>query len=96
MAASKSTKKSKPSGDSGDSAVVVLAEKLGWLLGTVQKQADQLPSREELTKRLEQLRDGASDLLDQVNRAREATLKRVTKPGKKATGVKGRMKRGRG
>jgi hypothetical protein len=85
MAASKSAKKGQSKADeAGDAKIVVLAEKLGWLLGKAQKQADALPSREALTKQLMRLRDGASDLLDQVSQARAARKKRIAKRKKKA------------
>lgn len=83
MAASKSVKKGQ-SDEAGDAKIVILAEKLGWLLGKAQKQADALPSREALTKQLLRLRDGANDLLDQISRARAARKKRIAKRKKKA------------
>jgi hypothetical protein len=67
-----------------DSRVVALAEKLGWMLGTVQRQADQLPDRAAVTKQLRRIRDGATSLLARVERARAARMKQIAKRKKKA------------
>ena len=83
MASRESTKKSQ-SKASADSKVVALAEKLGWMLGTVQRQADQLPDRAAVTRQLRRIRDGASSLLARVERARAAAKKRIAKRKKKA------------
>lgn len=49
--------------------VVALAEQLGGFLGTVRAKADGWLDREALLKEVGRIRDGAADLLEQVNRA---------------------------
>ena len=49
--------------------VVALAEQLGGFLGTVRAKADGWLDREALLKEVGRIRDGAADLLEQMNRA---------------------------
>ena len=49
--------------------VIALAEQLGSFLGRAQKKADGWMENEALRQQLSLIRDGASDLLEQVNRA---------------------------
>ena len=52
--------------------VIALAEQLGSFLGRVQKKADGWLENETLAAQVTQIRDRASELLKQVNRAGEA------------------------
>lgn len=56
--------------------VVAFAAQLGLLVGTVQAKAEGWLDREALSQQVGRIRDGAADLLDQVNR--EYTLQRKT------------------
>ena len=49
--------------------VIALAEQLGSFLGRVQKKADGWLENETLATQVSQIRDGAAELLKQVNRA---------------------------
>ena len=76
--------------------VIALAEQLGSFLGRVQKKADGWLENEALASQVSQIRDGAAELLKQVNRAgavvRKAAAKSAAKPkGKSAAkAAKGR------
>ncbi|SRR6266508_378084 len=59
--------------------VVAFAEQLGSLIGTVQAKAEGWLDPTALTKELGRIRDGAADLLHQVNRAGTSLRKRVQK-----------------
>ena len=52
-----------------EAKVVALAEQLGWFLGRVQAKADGWLENETLRAQVSQIRDGAAELLDHVNRA---------------------------
>lgn len=58
--------------------VVVLAEQLGWFLGKVQAKAEGWLENETLRAQVTQIRDGAAELLDHVNRASAAARKAAT------------------
>jgi len=68
--------------DAVEPMVIAMAEQLGTFLGRVQKQADGWLDNPALR----QLREGATQLLERVNRAGSAAAKSATKmmPGKKA------------
>lgn len=92
MAAQISTEKtrssaSKAAGGVVEPKIVVLAGQLGTLLGTARAKADAWLDREALSKELSRIRDGAADLLAQVNRADVASRKAATRP--KATAATG-------
>lgn len=55
-----------------EAKVVALAEQLGWFLGRVQAKADGWLENETLRAQVSQIRDGAAELLDHVNRASAA------------------------
>jgi hypothetical protein len=63
-----------------DPKLLQLADQLGTLLGTARAKADQWLDREALTKELGRIRDGAADLLAQVNRAAAASRKAAAPP----------------
>jgi hypothetical protein len=69
----------KSSGDI-DPKLLQLAEQLGTLLGTARAKADQWLDRDALARELGRIRDGAADLLAQVNRAAEASRKAAAAP----------------
>ena len=58
-----------PAGQDDESMVIALAEQLGTFLGRVQKKADGWLENEALRSQVSQIRDGAAELLKQVNRA---------------------------
>ena len=62
------------SGDSQEveSRAIKLAEQIGWLAGTVQYQAETWMDNETLKQQMTMIRDRASTILDQVNRAGSA------------------------
>lgn len=64
--------------------VVALAEQLGTFLGRARKQADGWMDSEALRLQLSQIRDGAADLLKQVNRSAAAARGSVAPAPKKA------------
>jgi hypothetical protein len=55
--------------------VIALAEQLGSFLGRVQKKADGLLDKAALRRQASQIRDGATQLLNQVNRTSVAVRK---------------------
>jgi len=74
MAARKATKSNrseaaKATSDGVEQKVVALAEQVGGFLGTVRAKADGWLDREALLKEVGRIRDGAADLLEQMNRA---------------------------
>lgn len=74
MAARKTTtsnrsKAGKATSDGVEQRVVALAEQVGGFLGTVRAKADGWLDREALLKEVGRIRDGATDLLEQMNRA---------------------------
>ena len=72
-------------GDQGlESGVVKLAEQLGWFVGTVQAKADGWLDSEALKQQMTQIRDGAAQMLEQVNRAGAAAGESATKLAKAA------------
>ena len=62
-----------------ESGVVKLAEQLGWFVGTVQAKADGWLDSEALKQQMTQIRDGAAQMLEQVNRAGAAAGESATK-----------------
>lgn len=66
-------------GDIVEQKVVALAEQLGWFLGRVQAKADGWLDNDALRAQVGQIRDGAADLLEQVNRTATAAKKAVVK-----------------
>ena len=80
--------------------VMALAEQLGSFLGKVQKKADGWLENEMLAAQVTQIRDRATELLKQVNRARAkaakgrlAATKRQRRAGDKAGAVDAPVKR---
>ena len=67
-----------------ESGVVKLAEQLGWFVGTVQAKADGWLDSEALKQQMTQIRDGAAQMLEQVNRAGAAAGESATMLAKKA------------
>ena len=67
-----------------ESGVVKLAEQLGWFVGTVQAKADGWLDSEALKQQMTQIRDGAAQMLEQVNRAGAAAGESATKMAKSA------------
>ena len=59
----------KATSDGLEHRVVALAEQVGGFLGTVRAKADGWLDREALLKEVGRIRDGAADLLKQMNRA---------------------------
>ena len=57
--------------------VIALAEQLGTFLGRVQAKADGWLENEALREQVGQIRDGATQLLDRVNRASAAARQSV-------------------
>ena len=72
--------------DAVEPMVIAMAEQLGTFLGRVQKQADGWLDNPALRQQVSQIREGATQLLERVNRAGSAAAKSATKmmPGKKA------------
>ena len=64
--------------DGVEPMVIALAEQLGTFLGRVQKRADGWLENEALRQQVSQIRDGASQLLDRVNRAGTAARQSAT------------------
>ena len=62
-----------------ESGVVKLAEQLGWFVGTVQAKADGWLDSDSLKQQMTQIRDGAAQMLEQVNRAGAAAGESATK-----------------
>lgn len=59
----------KTAGDGVEQKVMALADQLGGFIGTVQAKAEGWLDRDALLREVGRIRDGASDLLDQVKRA---------------------------
>ena len=83
----------KPATQSVEPMVIALAEQLGSFLGRVQKKADGWLENEALKAQVSQIRDGAADLLKQVNRTAMAARKSVTSPAAKQSKAKSKGKR---
>jgi hypothetical protein len=62
-----------------EQGVVQLAEQLGWFLGTMRSKADNLLESEAVKKQVSQIRDGAIELFDRVNKASSAARETVSK-----------------
>lgn len=74
-AAAKQSAKATKKSEAVDPTVVVLAEQLGRFLGNMQRRADGWMESEAFQQQVSQIRDGASQVLEQVNRARSAAGK---------------------
>ena len=96
-AAKKATSGNKPADQSVESTVVALAEQLGSFLGRLQKKADGLLGNAEMRRQVGQLRDGAADLLKQVNKAGASMRKSIEKPppAKKSRAMAAKTTKGR-
>ena len=84
MAKRNTAKKSQAAGgrkakDGVEPMVVKLAGRLGTLLGRARSKADRLVERAAVRKQAGQIRDGATQLMNRVNRAGAAVKKTVTK-----------------
>lgn len=71
-AAAKRSAKANKKSEAVEPTVVVLAEQLGRFLGNMQRKADGWMESEAFQQQVSQIRDGASQVLEQVNRARSA------------------------
>jgi hypothetical protein len=72
MAARKSAKSTQikvETAETVESKVVALAEQLGWFLGTVKGKADGLLASDAVRQEVARIRDGATELMEYVNRA---------------------------
>lgn len=78
--------------ESVEPMVIALAEQLGTFLGRVQKKADGWLESEALRQQVSQIRDGATQLLDRVNRAGTAARKSAAKlvPAAKSAAMQAR------
>jgi hypothetical protein len=65
--------------DGVEPMVIALAEQLGSFMGRVQAKADGWLENEALRQQVSQIRDGATQLLDRVNRAGIAARQSVAK-----------------
>jgi hypothetical protein len=65
--------------DDVEPMVIALAEQLGSFMGRVQAKADGWLENEALRQQVSQIRDGATQLLDRVNRAGAAARDSVAK-----------------
>ena len=96
MAKRKAAKKQGPGAkqttQSVEPMVIALAAQLGSFLGRVQKKADGWLENDALKAQVSQIRDGAADLLKQVNRTATAAKKSVTNPAAKSKANKGKRK----
>jgi hypothetical protein len=89
--AAKTTAGGKKTTQSVEPMVIALAEQLGSFMGRVQKKADGWLENETLATQVSQIRDGAAQLLEQVNRASAAVSKAAKKSvGKSAAKPKGK------
>ena len=92
MAKAKSTKNAavdgQMTGESVEPMVIALAEQLGTFLGRAQAKADGWLENDALRQQLTQIRDGATQLLNRVNRASVVARKAVAKPAAKKTSAK--------
>jgi hypothetical protein len=80
MAARKAPKKTQATAKTADtveSKVVALAEQLGWLLGTVRGKADGLLASHAVQQEVARIRDGATELMEHVNRASAAATQKA-------------------
>lgn len=80
----KTTSESDAGAQGVESGVVKLAEQLGWFIGTVQAKADGWLDSEALKQQMTQIRDGAAQMLEQVNRAGAAAGESATQLAKAA------------
>jgi len=62
-----------------EQGMVQLAEQLGWFLGTMRSKADHLLDNEAVKQQVSQIRDGAIQLFDRVNKASTAARESVSK-----------------
>lgn len=76
--------------DAVEPMVIALAEQLGSVLGRVRRQADDWMGNEALRQQVTQIRDGATQLLERVNRATAAAGKSAKQlmPAKKSSAKK--------
>lgn len=79
--------------------MIAFAEQLGRLIGTVEARAEGWLDRKTLSAELGRIRDGASELIDRVNRARvlkkkaAATPAAVARPSRGAVDAPGKRHR---
>jgi hypothetical protein len=67
-----------------EQGVGALAGQLGWFMGTVRQQADGFLGNAMVQQQVTQIRDGALELFDRVNRAGTAAIREAsTLPGDK-------------
>ncbi len=74
--------------DGVEPVLIALAEQLGTFLGRVQKKADHLLENEAVQQQVSQIRDGATQLLERVNRASADARKSAAKV---STAVKSKL-----
>ena len=77
--------------DIAEQGMVQLAEQLGWFLGTLRSKADHLLDNEAVKQQVSQIRDGAMELFDRVNKASAVAMEsakaariQAGKPAKKS------------
>ena len=69
--------------------VIAFAEQLGRLIGTVEARAEGWLDRKTLNAELARIRDGASELIDRMNRARVSLKKAAATPASAARPSRG-------
>jgi hypothetical protein len=69
--------------DAMEQRVIAFAEQLGRIVGTVQAQAEGWMDRDALNKQIASVRDGASELLEQLS----GSVTSLTNAASKATGI---------
>jgi hypothetical protein len=69
--------------------VIAFAEQLGRLIGTVEAKAEGWLDRKMLNAELARIRDGASELIDRMNRARVSLKKAAATPASAARPSRG-------
>ncbi len=72
--ASKGKKNESNAKDIAEQGMLQLAEQLGWFLGTMRSKADNLLDNESVKQQVSQIRDGAMQLFDRVNKASAAAM----------------------
>jgi hypothetical protein len=75
--------------DGIETKVIAFAEQLGRLIGTVEAKAEGWLDRKMLNAELARIRDGASELIDRMNRARVSLKKAAATPASAARPSRG-------
>ena len=77
--ANKGKKDESTAKDIAEQGMMQLAEQLGWFLGTMRSKADHLLDNEAVKQQVSQIRDGAMQLFDRVNKASIAAQESMNK-----------------